>query len=184
MVAKKLIWLVVLILLAETTLYAASFRLRAREHFDTVWVFYKDQNLTKKHGGIGPNINFWFEEPYNYAIGLSYSHIFIDNIKFAELPDIGEKMELIKWGIEYKHYWFENEGGLFTRLGGSANTLKTKGELEDLQGNGAYLGFGWEIKFSKIGLAFEAASRKVYLERDIEITTFSPSIGVHFYGYI
>ena len=173
-----------LILGINACVYAQSFRVRAREHFDTVWINYKQIGKKSADSGIGPNINLWMEDPYNYSIGLSYSHLFIDNEADLQIEGIDSDMELVKLGVEYKTYFFKNEGGPFSRLGLSANTLKTKGTLSDLNGMGAYLGFGWEIKFQKIGLAFEAAGRKIHFEDDIEVTTYSPSIGVHFYGYI
>ncbi len=173
-----------LILGLNSCVFAQSFKIRAREHFDTVWINYKQLDLKTSHPGIGPNINMWMEDPYNYSIGLSYSHMFINNSADPQIPGIGTDMELIKWGIEYKNYFFKGEGGLFSRLGLSKNTLKTKGSLSELEGFGGYLGLGWEIKFEKFGLAFEAAGRRINFESDIEVTTYSPSIGLHFYGYI
>ncbi|MBT4088538.1 MAG: hypothetical protein HN580_03830 [Deltaproteobacteria bacterium] len=181
---RTLLCLFALILSLNSTLYAQSFRIRAREHFDTVWINYKQLDMKTSHPGIGPNINMWMEDPYNYSIGLSYSHLFINNDTDPQIVGIGSDMELIKWGIEYKNYFFKGNGGLFSRLGLSTNTLKTKGLFSDLGGFGGYLGIGWEIKFQRIGLAFEAAGRKINFESDIEVTTYSPSIGVHFYGYI
>lgn len=163
---------------------AVDFRVRAREHFDTVWINYHNLNIRKEHSGIGPNLNFWMEEPYQYSIGLSYSHMFIDNQIDPKITGIKSNMELVKVGIEWKNYLYKNEGGIFTRLGISNNSLRTQGSLGELKGNGFYLGLGWEFKFSQIGLAFEAAGRKIFMENDLEITTYSPSIGVHFYGYI
>ncbi len=181
---KTFFCLISLILCLNSFAYAQSFKIRAREHFDTVWINYKQLGIKTSHPGIGPNINMWMEDPYNYSIGLSYSHLFINNSADSQIAGIDSNMELIKWGIEYKNYFFKGDGGLFSRLGLSQNTLKTKGTLSDLEGFGGYLGIGWEIKFSSIGLAFEAAGRKINFDQDIEVTTYSPSIGVHFYGYI
>ena len=46
------------------TVFAGELRLRAREHFDTAIV--NNGNLIEKEttSGIGPTINFWWEEPY------------------------------------------------------------------------------------------------------------------------
>jgi hypothetical protein len=181
---KTLFCLIFLTLGLSSVISAQTFKIRAREHFDTVWINYKQLGIKTSHSGIGPNINMWMEDPYNYSIGLSYSHLFINNSVDPEISEVDSDMELIKWGIEYKNYFFKGEGGLFSRLGLSHNTLKTKGSLSDLNGLGGYLGFGWEIKFASIGLAFEAAGRKINFNQDIEVTTYSPSIGVHFYGYI
>ena len=181
---NKFIFLIILSFLVNSSVSALSFRVRAREHFDTVWVFFKDLDTTTAHSGIGPNLNFWLEEPYDYSIGLSYSHMFISDDANEKIPEFDEKMELIKWGLEYKTDLSKGTGGLFTRFGLSDNTLKTEGIYDSIKGYGTYFGLGWEIKFSQLGLAFEAAGRKIYLDEEIEITTYSPSIAVHFYGYI
>jgi len=166
-------------LTAETTI-----KIRAREHFDRVWIQYKNLNREYNYGGIGPNINIWLEDPYRFSIGLSYSVLFINNSEEPDIPDFGEDMNLTKVGIESKIYFSPGEGGLFTRIGLSSNSLNTQGSAGKLIGTGGYLGLGWEIKFSKIGLALEAAGRRIELERNIRVDTLSPSIGVHFYGYL
>ena len=161
-----------------------SLKIRAREHFDTVWIHQKNLDDTYSYGGIGPNINIWLEDPYRFSIGLSYSVLFINNSKETELPDFGSNMDLTKYGIEGKIYFNPGEGGMFTRIGVSHDVLNTKGSAGTINGLGRYLGLGWEIKFSKIGLALEVAGRRIELEKNIRIDTYSPSIGVHFYGYI
>ena len=159
-------------------------KLRARQHFDTVRIEFGEQNHREIYRGTGPNFNLWLEKPYHFSFGLSYSVLFINNSEAKEVPEIGNNMDLTKIGFEFKNYFIPNEGGLFMRLGVSSNSLNTKGSYETLSGTGAYLGLGWEFKFSKIGLALEAAGRRINLEKEIQIETFSPSIGVHFYGYI
>lgn len=161
-----------------------SFRIRAREHFDSVWITYKDADVTQFYRGIGPNLNFWMEKPYHYSFGLSYSVLFINNEEELQVPEIGQDMELTKIGLEAKYYWSPGNGGLFGRVGASSNRLNTKGDFGTLSGTGGYLGLGWEVKFSRIGLAFEAAGRRIDLAKGIRIDTYSPSLGVHFYGYI
>lgn len=172
------------VIFSENISAETRFKIRAREHFDTVWIEFKDSSQTYSYGGIGPNINLWMEDPYRFSIGLSYSVLFINNGREEELPDFGSNMDLTKYGIESKIYFNPGEGGLLTRLGISSNVLNTKGTAGNIKGTGGYLGLGYEIKFSKIGLAFEAAGRRIELEKNIRIDTYSPSIGVHFYGYI
>jgi hypothetical protein len=162
----------------------SGFKIRAREHFDSVWITFGKIDRVAFYRGLGPNLNFWMEKPYFYSFGLSYSVLFINNPKEVDIPEIGEDMELTKYGFEFKYYFVPNQGGLFTRIGLSTNRLNTKGTYGYLSGSGGYFGVGWEIKFSKLGLAFEAAGRRVELEEDIRIDTYSPSLGVHFYGYI
>jgi len=184
---QRILLIVVLFLaafLSETLSAETSIKIRAREHFDTVWIQHKNLNREYSYAGIGPNINVWLENPYWFSVGLSYSVLFINSSVEPAAPDFGEDMDLTKIGIESKIYFDPGEGGPFARIGLSSNSLNTKGSAGKINGIGTYLGFGWEIKFSKIGLAFEAAGRRIELDRNIRIDTYSPSIGVHFYGYI
>jgi len=171
------------LLLHTEFLLAAQLRLRAREHFDRVTIQYNAVNFSTEHSGIGPTINLWWEEPYVRSIGLAVGAMFI-NEGPDNVPGIDRKLELWKAGLEGKHYWSDHEGGLFGRWGGSYNRLINRGLLGNLEGYGAYLGLGWEFQFENIGLAFEAAQREVFLEEQIRISSYSPSIGVHFYGYL
>lgn len=93
-------------LAAETDL-----KIRAREHFDTVWISHKNLNRTYSYGGIGPTINVWLEDPYRFSFGLSYSVLFINNSKEAETPDFGSNMDLTKFGFEGKIYLNRGKGG-------------------------------------------------------------------------
>lgn len=171
-------------LFSEKLSAETGIKIRAREHFDTVWVNHKNLNSTYSYKGIGPNINIWLENPYEFSIGFSYSVLFINNGKESEIPYIGSDMDLTKYGVESKIYFDPGKGGAFTRIGISHNVLNTKGTAGNISGSGGYLGLGWEIKFSKIGLALELAGRRIEFEKNIQVDTFSPSIGVHFYGYI
>ena len=49
---------------AETA-FAGKWRLRAREHFDTVRLKCGNQIEKETTSGIGPTINFWWEEAYD-----------------------------------------------------------------------------------------------------------------------
>ena len=62
--------ILVFLCLAETVL-AGKLRLRAREHFDTVTVNYGNLIEKETTSGIGPTINFWWEEPYENSFGLT-----------------------------------------------------------------------------------------------------------------
>ena len=60
------------------TVFAGKLRLRAREHFDTATVNY--ENLIEKEttSGIGPAINYWWEEPCENSFGLAVGLMYID----------------------------------------------------------------------------------------------------------
>jgi len=96
-----------------------------------------------------------------------------------------EQLLLIKQGLEIKFFPFANGGGLFGRLGISDNQLDSKSPQGKLKGIGYYRGIGWDIPTlsGKLGQALEAAWRDVAFDQ-LDLKTYSPSIGVHFYGYI
>ena len=172
-------------LLIFSTLQAEYlFKMRAREHFDTVWIYPPSGAQTYVFNGIGPNINIWLENPYHFSFGLSYSVMFINNYPVTDVIEFGKNMNITKIGLESKYYFYPGEGGLFGRVGVSNNSLNTKSTEGSLNGLGGYLGLGWEIKFSKIGLALEVAGRRMEFDNSLRIDSYSPSIGVHFYGYI
>jgi len=181
---KQLILFIIIFLCFSKVLLAAKWRVRAREHFDTVNVQYKDAGQEENTSGIGPTINVWWEEPYKNSIGFAIGLMYIDFDKKSETLGRAERMELWKYGVEGKHYAAQEKGGAFLRWGLSRNQLKTEGTLGTLTGNGAYLGVGWEFPFDILGLAFELAQRQVDLEDTIFINSFSPSIGVHFYKHL
>ncbi|NQZ18736.1 MAG: hypothetical protein HRT44_05690, partial [Bdellovibrionales bacterium] len=44
-----------------------------------------------------------------------------------------------------------------------------------------YVGVGYEFLWSGVGVAVESAWRRSFLQNDIEVTSFTPSIGLQFY---
>ncbi len=181
---KNVVWFFAIIFcFGGGEIIAAEFHIRAREHFDTVTIDSKEQKINDTVTGIGPTFNFWLEDPYRWALGLSWGLMFINNPAYEGVTGVKNDMELRKTGFEGK-YWFSREGGLFVRLGLSQNELTTQGSYGALFSIGNYLGVGWEFKFEKFGLALEAARREILFDHDLNISTSSPSIGFHFYGYI
>lgn len=166
-----------------STASAMQLKLRAREHFDTVWVTPGDGRSDLLYGGLGPNINLWMEEPFVQSFGLSFSYLSADAKQTDATGKFGDKLELRKVGVEWKWYPVP-KGFWFTRLGASQNALNTKGSLGTLSGVGGYVGSGVEFNLSGIGLAFELAFRRVPFSNGVEVNTRSPSIGVHFYKYL
>ena len=181
---KNYIWIFLVFICISETVFAQEWRLRAREHFDTATVNYGNLMDKETTSGIGPTINFWWEEKYKNSFGLALSLMYIDYARDSESLGRGHQMELWKLGVEGKHDPLEGEGGLFFRWGISKNKLKTKGSLGELKGNGGYLGIGWEFPFEILGLAIEIAQRQIRLENNLSIVTLSPSIGVHFYKHL
>jgi len=165
--------------------FAGDFKIRAREHFDQVKLTYNEANqATQSVSGVGPTLNFWFEDPYVSSFGLAWGMTYLNTNGITPYGTGTKDTELWSLGIEGKQYFFPKAGGLFFRWGLSSEQLKTYDAFEQVKGTGKYLGLGYEIQFSRIGLAFEAAKRQINLSRGVLIEAQSPSIGVHFYGYI
>ena len=181
---KFIFWLLFIYFCMTETVSAQKWKLRAREHFDTVTLKYGNQIENETTSGIGPTINFWLEEPYENAFGLALGLMYINFERESPSFGRGQRMELWKLGLEGKHDPFQGDGGLFFRWGLSKNLLKTKGALGELNGKGGYLGVGWEFPFKILGLAFEIAQRQIHFENNLSIETSSPSIGVHFYKHL
>ena len=181
---KFLFWLLFIYFCMTETVSAQKWKLRAREHFDTVTLKYGNQIENETTSGIGPTINFWLEEPYENAFGLALGLMYIDFARESESSGRGQRMELWKLGLEGKHDPLQGDGGLFLRWGISKNQLKTQGSLGELKGNGGYLGIGWEFPFEIMGLAFEIVQRQISLENNLIIKTSSPSIGMNFYKHL
>ena len=65
----------------------------------------KNGNQTEKEttSGIGPTINFWWEEAYENSFGLALGFMYIDFARESESIGKGQRMELWKLGFEGKH---------------------------------------------------------------------------------
>lgn len=170
--------------LCESASFAGRLRFRAREHFDTMTIRYEESDREETPSGIGPVINFWWEEPYENSFGLALGLTLIDFEKSSEALGRGQNMELWERGVEGKHYLVHGEGGLYFRWGVSRNQLQTGGSLGELTGTGGYLGIGWELPFEILGLALEIGHRQTRLEDRVFMDIRSPSIGVHFYEHL
>ena len=157
---------------------AAKWRFRAREHYDIHKI--KIEAETYEYQGLSNTINFWYEDPKKEAYGLAFGPL-IGSARSREDVDplqFGNKVQLFYVGAEYKKYFLED---FFVRPGLFWSSLETKGQLDPNTGYSAYLGIGYEIDVSNVGIALEVAFRQSYLQNDIEISTITPSIGVHFY---
>ncbi|OGG96547.1 MAG: hypothetical protein A2508_02120 [Candidatus Lambdaproteobacteria bacterium RIFOXYD12_FULL_49_8] len=182
----KKVWVTCLCLLMSGTAWAYDFKIRAREHFDTMKLTYGEassDNQTRNHSGIGPMLDFWFEEPFANSFGFAYGMTYINNNGETPYAQGSRDTEMWTTGIEGKHF-FIKDGGLFGRWAASRQRLKSYDAFGELKGTSGYLGVGWEFHLGKIGLAFETGRVRASFERQITIESESPSIGVHFYGYI
>ena len=95
------------------------------EQFDTVRLKYGNHIEKETTSGIGPTINFWWEEAYENSFGLALGLMYIDFARESESIGRGQRMELWKLGFEGKHDPLQVDGGLFLRGGISKILLKT-----------------------------------------------------------
>ena len=173
-----------IILIGINNLWAidsSDFKFRAREHYEWHKIQYGSQTLD--YQGLSNTINYWYEVPYEYSIGLALSPL-ISRIQTDEKSSpYGEEITLYNLGIEAKYfpkYLFDQ---LYTR-GGIGYSLFNPDIKATLTGINFYMGLGYEIPFERFGLALEIAYRKTFLNRNIEVNTITPSIGFHLYDII
>lgn len=171
-----------LVLFSTFQSFAGSFAMRAREHFEIHDLDIGEQSL--KYTGLSNTINLWYEVPFKYSIGLSFSPIlakmYIDDKSASSL--LGEDIKIYNVGTEYKQFLnFLNRDQFYTRLGISWIKLRSYGTHPDSNGLGIYVGGGYEFKYKRVGIAPEIAFRYGVLERGDSLLSFVPSVGVHFY---
>ncbi len=163
---------------------AFNLKFRAREHFESNTV-KGIQSQDNKYKGLTNTLNIWHEIPLDYSIGLAISPILKGpDYKGGEGTELGKRMHLFHYNIEFKHYLNSKTPYYFYRLGAGRSILKSEGAIKRVWGNNIYAGLGIEFKFSVFGLALEYAVRKSYFADDISVTTQTPSIGFHFYELI
>lgn len=169
-----------LILLFSLCSYAANFKVRAREHVEIHELH--NTNSIEMYKGLTNTINAWWEVPYQYSFGFSFSPI-IASIKADDSDSAyGEKITQQNIGFEIKNFFTKSVEHLFSRLGlGYTRLETTRGDTKNFFGNYAYLGLGYEIPYDQFGLALEMAYRYADYNDNLYIKTISPSIGFHFY---
>ncbi len=161
---------------------AGKIKIRAREHYELHSIKIDNQNL--KYSGLSNTINVWYEVPFKYSFGVFISPIIgktpINDKKNSNL--LGDQIQIFNLGLEFKKYIpLFNKEQFFYRTGLSWIKIKSEGQSEDLNGLGLYLGFGYEFKYKRMGIAPEFAMRYGVLESNNSITSVTPSIGFHFY---
>ena len=61
---------VILCYCISSILLAQSFKLRIREQYEVNTIKFNGMNY--KYNGFSNTLNFWYEDPYNISVGLSY----------------------------------------------------------------------------------------------------------------
>lgn len=176
---------VLLILLVLFTSFngasAQTFKIRAREHFDTTVIQFDGHQ--ENYNGIGPMFDLWFEEPFGTSTGLTVGLTLLDNVSSDPDPKAGDQAQLQTVGLTTKFFPLDLLGGYYLRAALTSNRLITEGTYSDFEGYGFYGGMGWEFDINQIGLAFEAAWHTIVFNEETTLETFTPAIGVHFYQF-
>ncbi len=162
---------------------AALFHLRAREHFETVQVKNLGGLRETKYEGLTNTINYWYEQPFHFSIGLAASPL------LATLPVLGphaagtgERIRLLHLGAESKWFPWPEWVSLFTRAGIFSSTLATRDVLGTFRGQSFLLGIGYEWNWDGIGIAPEFDWRSGQLDSGVNFLSRGPAIGLHFYS--
>ena len=159
--------------------FAEQVKMRAREHFDTHQITIGD--TTETYRGLSNTINLWVEEPFKYSYGFYLNPVIGSaHQDESDLREIGTRLTFVHAGVEAKSFLLLET--LFGRLGMGWSQLLSNGPLEASNGYNVYAGLGVEFKIGEVGVALEAAYRLTRLQNEIEATSFTPSIGFHFYG--
>jgi len=153
--------------------------MRAREHYEILKI--KTNTSEDEYKGFNNTINVWWEEPYHYSFGLSFSPV-ISTLKEKDPNStFGRKIQTINAGLELKYFPKILLRNLYLRPGLTYTILRPDNAISNRNGYSAYLGLGYEFKFNRFGLAIEAAYRHSELDTDTQIQTITPSVGFHFY---
>ena len=83
------------------------------EQFHTVRLKYGNHIEKETTSGIGPTINFWWEEACDNSFGLALGLMYIDFARESESIGRGQRMELWKLGFEGKHDPLQGDGVFF-----------------------------------------------------------------------
>ncbi|MFK8138937.1 MAG: hypothetical protein AB8E15_11290 [Bdellovibrionales bacterium] len=171
--------LLLVVLCLPTIVPAGEFKIRAREHFEQHRV--KGTNFEEKFRGLSNTMNFWWEKPYDISYGFYFSPIIAKLREQQQGSVFGARITFINLGVETKYHFQSIDKSLFTRVGLGISQVLPRSDIGNKNGWNIYGGLGYEYPFDNFGMAVELAYRYAALQDDIEIISFTPSIGFHFY---
>lgn len=172
----KILWILLLI----TNSYAFNIKLRAREHYEVHKI--QRNNTSEEYRGFTNTINLFFEKPYQYSFGLSFSPVFANFGSKMPGQFFGSEIEQQNIGFELKYFITESLPSLFLRLGVGKSEFEAQGSFnKTVDGDFSFAAIGYEIPFDMLGVAIEYGFRKARYDYSIDIDSKSISIGFHFY---
>lgn len=157
----------------------ASWKFRAREHFD--WHSISYQGVSNQFSGFSNTINFWHEVPFNYSLGLAFNPLLGSARSNSDsgLMSLGSRVVIYNLNCEFKFFPIENKN-FFSRFGMGASLFSSQ-IVNEIYGGNIYAGVGYELKIWRVYVAPELAFRYMRGESSMHISTITPSVGVHFY---
>ena len=171
---------ILILFFVTTNLYAVNFKVRAREHYEIHELH--SQHSLEVYSGLTNTINLWWEKPYDYSFGFSFSPIIAGINANKSDNSYGDKITQQNIGFEIKYFLHNILKSLYIRPGFGYSRLETnKGESKNFFGQYGYLGLGMEIPMDSYGLALEMAYRYADYANDLIVKTITPSVGFHFY---
>jgi hypothetical protein len=174
---RKLLLLSCFITALAADAHAGNFRARAREHFETGTVDFADGRGSLAHGGLLSALDFWYEEPFRKAYGLTVHRGRLNRVA----SDDNAAQTVI--GLEAKYFPIGKDLPLFFRGGTIAAALDPAGSGPAAWTYGVSTGVGWEFPVWKLGLAPELGGKFLWGARGRRYTALTIGIGVHFYTF-
>jgi len=184
---SRVVCLVILCVVATEIQAAEVGNLRMRFRESVGWMDIKYGVLDDKatYFGSSNTVNVWFERPFDYSVGFAFSPIFGSSRSRGNVPaGTNASVKLYTIGLEAKYFFLQKRTkwkGTFGRLGLAGNILDVRGSVGVNGGFSYYLGFGYEFKLWKTGVAPEIAFRHVFLDGSTRILSISVSLAVHLY---
>ena len=180
---KSIIFLLFLGTFVSAPSLAEGWRMRAREHYESVLINGFSPGSHARYAGFTNTLNLWYEKPFHWQLGFAGSPLLATlPITHGQAPlQTGNRIRLVHLGTEGKLFPFAEDFGMFMRCGLYRSELQSNGPFGKALGSSGLLGIGYEWKINGLGLAPEVSWRQGWLARDLNFTGTAPAIGLHFY---
>lgn len=156
---------------------AGSFRIRARENFETGKINFGDGRGNLSHRGFVSVFDLWYEEPFEHMVGLT--------VHRGRLNHVGsdENSAETVLGLEGKYFPMGKEKPGFFRGGLLAAAVDPAGPASAAWNYGFSVSAGWEYPVWKLGLAPEVGTKLLWGSRGRRWQALTIALGVHFYVF-
>lgn len=154
-------------------------RFRAREHFEASSIRLAAGAPSESHFTPFSAVSFVREVEHasQWGVRLGFGS---PKAKRAALPGASDRPGLLDFGFEAKRY-FKALPAAFWRLSVLAARVDPRATAGKRFGAGAQAELGWEFPIKKVGLAFSAGYKHLFLESGGRYSAFTPAVGLHFY---